>query len=137
MNQHQMDFIVHLQNDKSTKVSPQTFFFFVFLLFCWKEYMQIYISQLQQTVPQMRAERKRAERSRRAYNHTFIHPVFLPRIPPQTLENKNRQTFLWTPRAQGSPLVLAFSDPLPPQPTNTLCASYCLLFCHHDNRVQQ
>lgn len=71
-----MYFIVHLQNNKSTKVSPQTFFFLFFFLLEGVYYANLYLTTAANS-PSMRAERKRAEGSWRAYNHT-LQPAFPP-----------------------------------------------------------
>lgn len=138
-----MYFIVHLQNNKSTKSQSTDNFFFVLF---WKEYMQIFISQLQQTVPQT----KREERS---WIQSNFHKACLSAGELEHMttgkrkETQKRMTFLADYMGAGIPLGvcsprsenllnLAFSDH-PSQPANTLCASYFLLFCHHNKRVQQ
>lgn len=93
--------------------STDVFFLCFFVSFCcWKKYiMQIYISQLQQTVPPMRAERERAEGSWRAYNHT-LQPV----SPPQMWgENNNKKKKQGNILAE-STISTGFGLSWPPQP---------------------
>lgn len=67
----QMYFIVHLQNNKSTKSQSTDIFLFVL-----EGVYANFISQLQQTVPQTN-KGKGQERNGRGYNRTFIKPVSL------------------------------------------------------------
>lgn len=131
----QMYFIVHLQNDKSTKkVSPQTFFLFVL-----EGVYANFISQLQQTAPQTNKEDE--ERSGRSYNQTFIKPVclsvcwhtgtFCCRESKGNIEKYDILSGLRGCRdpseevsfREREPARFGFSD-RPSRPANTLCASY-------------
>lgn len=119
-----MYFIVHLQNNKSTKVSPQMFFFFSFLFFVGRSILCKFISH--NCSKQSLRWEQRAEGSWRAYNHT-LQPGFPPQAwggggEQQQQKKKKTETFLRSPQ---SPLVLACPDPPAPHPTNkhTLCFS--------------
>lgn len=138
----QMYFIVHLQNNKSTKkFSPQTLFSFVL-----EGVYANFFSQLQQTVP-LTNKGKGQERSWRGYNQTFIKPLCLLancNILPQKKKKETRKSMTFLADYMGARIVVRKRESArfgfshhPSQPANTLCASLFLLFCHYNKRVQQ
>lgn len=110
---------------KTTRVqkSVHRCFFFFFSFFCWKEYiMQIYISQLQQTVPPMGAESRGELEGLQSHFTAWFSSTGVGGGGNNNKKKKKTETFLRSPQ---SPLVLACPDPPAPHPTNkhTLCFS--------------
>lgn len=106
--------------------------------------MQIFISQLQQTVPQMNIGRG----TREGLQSNF-YKACLSAGTRETKENIEKYDILSglhgcrdPGQAEASfrerePARFGFFRPPPSQTANTLCASYFLLFGHHNKRVQQ
>lgn len=142
-NQHQMYFIVHLQNNKSTKVSPQTFFslFFCFVLLLEEVY---YANLYLTTAANSPSDESREGESRgelEGLQSHFTACFSSTDVGGKQQQKKKKQGNILAESTISAGFGLSWR-PQPPQQTHFvlhygLQLFFLLFFCHHNNRVQQ